>query len=267
MFSKFKISTNSIKSLMLKHGRIRLLDQTNTEAGFYSDILNICTGDDGIIDGTKMQNLDFPSLLNEYDVFISYSHNNEDEALYLASWLQTYCGLNCFLDSTVWHGADDLLLEIDKKYCWQPKSETYNYNKRNFSTSHVHAMLSMAMHDIINRSECCIVIDSDQSFPLKEGIDTYTLSPWIYEEVAYITHMMPKLPARYQKNYTLRLFSNGGQICESRQNVELKVKYNVDLDKFPTIYSTDLSALYNGGHQALDRMYLQKNILSQLTRI
>lgn len=37
--------------------------------------------------------------------------------------------------------------------------------------------------------------------------------------------------------------------------------------KFPTLYSSDLSTLYNGGHQALDRMYLQKNILSQLTRI
>lgn len=103
---------------------IQLLSQTRTNEEFYRDILNIAMGDDGIIDGSKLQKLDFPSVQKEYDVFISYSHNDEDLALYLASWLSNYCGLSCFLDSTVWHGADDLLNVIDDKYCLEPNKKT-----------------------------------------------------------------------------------------------------------------------------------------------
>lgn len=263
MFTKFKVNSRSISILRAMVGTgIQLLSQTQTNEDFYRDILNIAIGNDGIIDGSKLQKLDFPSVHKEYDVFISYSHNDEDLALYLASWLSNCCGLTCFLYSTVWHGADDLLKVIDDKYCLQSNKKSYNYKKRNYSTSHIHAMLSMAMHDIINRSECCIVIDSDKSFPLKEGIEQYTLSPWIYEEVAFITHMRPKLPSRYQNNYSMRIFSTGGQLCEARESQQLKIKYNVDLDLFPTISYTDLYRLYGGGHNSLEKLYISKKVFN-----
>ena len=263
MFTKFKVSSRSISILRAMVGTdIQLLSQTRTNEEFYRDILNIAMGDDGIIDGSKLQKLDFPSVQKEYDVFISYSHNDEDLALYLASWLSNYCGLSCFLDSTVWHGADDLLKVIDDKYCLEPNKKNYNYKKRNYSTSHIHAMLSMAMHDIINRSECCIVIDSDKSFPFKDGIEQYTLSPWIYEEVAFITHMCPKLPSRYQNIYSMQLFSTGGQLCESRESQQLKIKYNVDLELFPTISYTDLYRLHGGGYNSLEKLYISKKVFN-----
>lgn len=248
---------------MAEAGEIDMLDLANTEKGFYKDILDYVTGEDGIVDGSKLQSLDFPSLKNEYDVFISYSHNDEDEALYLASWLNNVCGLTCFLDSTVWHSADALLKEIDDKYCYQPESKTYNYKKRNFSTSHIHAMLTMAMHNVINKSECCIAIDSDQSYPIKDGIETCTLSPWIYEEVAFITHMRPTLPIRY-RNHTLKLFSGGGQLCEAREQQPLKVKYNVDLTSFPILYKRDLIALQNKGQDGLDELYKVKGVFKSI---
>lgn len=259
MFTKFKISKNTIQSLKANVGEIDLLDQVDTEKDFYSDILNYVAGEDGVLDGTQLQNLDFPSLRREYDVFISYSHNDEDEALYLASWLTNHCRLTCFLDSTVWHSADALLKEIDDKYCYQPESKTYNYKKRNFSTSHIHAMLTMAMHDVINKSECCISIESDQSYPIQNGIETCTLSPWIYEEVAFITHMRPKLPMRYS-NFTLRLFSEGGQLCESREQQPLTVKYSVNLTSFPSLLEKDVRALQYQGQDGLDKLYKTKGI-------
>ena len=259
MFTKFKITKTAIRSLMDEVGKINLLDQTKTRENFYNDILKYSTGEDGIIDGSKLQSLNLPSISKEYDLFISYSHNDEEYALFLASWLNNYCGLSCFLDSTIWHSANALLKVIDDEYCYQPDSKTYNYSKRNFSTSHIHAMLTMAMHDVINRSECCIAIDSDQSYPIKNGIETCTLSPWIYEEVAFITQMKPTLPTRYS-NFTLRLFSDGGQICEAREQRELKVKYNVNLNDFPSLSITDLKTLQQG-KKGLDQVYKDKRIL------
>lgn len=263
MFTKFKISKTSINNLKGEIGKITLLNQATTESNFYNDILNYATGNNGVIDGTRLQNLNLPSVLSAYDVFISYSHNDEAEALYLASWLNNYCGLSCFLDSTVWHSADALLKVIDDKYCYQEESKTYNYNKRNFSTSHIHAMLTMAMHGVIQKSECCIAIDSDQSYPIRDGIDTCTLSPWIYEEVAFITHMRPTLPLRY-KNSTLRLFSQGGHICEAREQQELKVKYHVNLEAFPSITSRDLLAMRGQGQEGLDQLYKGKGLLRRV---
>lgn len=263
MFTKFKVSSQAIRQLKNKGGKIDLIDQTKSDKSFYNDILNVATGNDGIINGTKLQHLDFPSINKEYDVFISYSHSDDKDALYLASWLNNHCQLTCFLDSTVWHSADALLKVIDDKYCWQPDSDTYSYKKRNYSTSHVHAMLSMAMHDIINRSECCIVIDSNNSFPLKDGIEKGTLSPWIYEEIAFITHMRPKLPSRYKNHFSMRLFSTGGQLCESRDVQGLKIKYNVDLGLFPPLCCDDIYSLRDG-YNALERLYISKQVFSEV---
>lgn len=263
MFTKFKVDSKAIHQLSERCGRIDLIDKTKSEKSFYYDILNVATGNEDIINGTKLQHLDFPSMKKEYDVFISYSHSDENDALYLASWLNNHCRLTCFLDSIVWHSADALLKVIDDKYCWQPDSGTYSYKKRNYSTSHVHAMLSMAMHDIINRSECCIVIDSDKSFPLKEGIEKCTLSPWIYEEIAFMTHMRPKLPSRYKNLFSMRLFSTGGQLCEAHNVQQVKIKYNVDLDMFPSLCGDDIYSLHDG-YNALERLYISKQVFSEV---
>lgn len=63
---------------------------------FYNDIVTKVLENDGVLDGSQLQNLNFPSLQDNYHVFISYSHNDEELALYLASYLQNNCGLNCF---------------------------------------------------------------------------------------------------------------------------------------------------------------------------
>ena len=67
------------------------------------------------IDGTKMQENWFPKV--DADIFISHSHKDENLAKGLAGWLYKEFGLEAFIDSCVWGYANDLLLEIDKKYC------------------------------------------------------------------------------------------------------------------------------------------------------
>ena len=154
--------------------------------------------DSGIIKGDTLKDSYFPSTLfngSYYDVFISHSHNNEAEAHLLATWLEKFRGLTCFVDSFAWGSADQLLKEIDDKYCIKQKNRngnSYYYNKRNFTTSHVHAILSMALLDTIRRSKYCIFIESAESVPLTSKLKKETLSPWLYEEIKFMQLLQPR---------------------------------------------------------------------------
>ena len=149
----------------------------------------------GIVNGDTLRNTYFPSstvLNTSYDVFISHSHTNEEEAYVLAAWFQCYCGLTCFVDSMAWGSADQLLKEIDNIYCYKKHSKTYDYKKRNFTTSHVHVILSMALLETIKNSRYCIFIESQESISLKTGLKKKTLSPWLYEEIQYMKLFQPQ---------------------------------------------------------------------------
>lgn len=264
MFTPFQCTSANIKCLRDKitNGGIPnfSIKQPENEA-FYKNILKQCTAIDGTIDGSKLSSLVFPFDKKQYDIFISYSHTDKDDALYLYSWL-SYCGLNCFLDGTIWNSADKLLEVIDKKYSRHDDgSSGYDYDKRNFSTSHVHTMLSMAMLEAINRSECCILLNTDQSVPLKTGISQKTLSPWIYQESQFINHIKPKIPPRFQ---TLQrrtvLFCEG---CEAKVyvNDSLKASYTLNLKNFNRLTSTDLYGFRGRGQRHLNELYKKFNVM------
>lgn len=57
------------------------------------------TDETGIIDVTKLKNNWFPE--NNYDVFISHSHNDLLIAKRIACWLKNEFDINAFIDSTV----------------------------------------------------------------------------------------------------------------------------------------------------------------------
>lgn len=65
-------------------------------------------------------------------------------------------GLEAFIDSCSWGYCDDLLNKIDKKYCYDSKKKTYDYHLRNYTTSHVHMMLSTALAEMMDNTECII---------------------------------------------------------------------------------------------------------------
>lgn len=178
--------------------------------------------DNGIINGNALKNNYFPLEThnnNVYDFFISHSHNDVESAYLLAAWLQCHCGKTCFVDSIAWGSADELLKEIDDKYCYRKHSKTYDYKKRNFTTSHVHAILSMSLLDVIKNSKYCIFLESNESISLTNGLKKKTFSPWLYEEIKYMRLLQPSKKRR--------CFSDS-------LNEDFKIEYEVDeLNLFP----------------------------------
>lgn len=62
MFAKFKINSGTIKQLRLQVGKVSLLRQSIVNDAFYNDIVTKVLGNDGVLDGSQLQNLNFPSL-------------------------------------------------------------------------------------------------------------------------------------------------------------------------------------------------------------
>ena len=140
-----------------------------------------------LLDGSALTDEWFKIIKS--DIFISHSHNDQDLALILAGWLKDKFNLKVFVDRAIWGSADGLLKTIDNQYC-RKEDGTYDYNKRNLTTSHVHAMLTSAILNAIDNAETVIFLNTDNSVPKIVNIikdkGYYTLSPWIYEEIIAI---------------------------------------------------------------------------------
>ena len=67
------------------------------------------------IDGSKLKEHWFPGI--NAQVFISHSSLDQSEAKQLAGYLKQEHKLDSFIDSCVWGYADDLLWEVDNKFC------------------------------------------------------------------------------------------------------------------------------------------------------
>ncbi|MFM5185876.1 hypothetical protein ACEUAF_19450 [Aeromonas veronii] len=142
--------------------------------------------EDGSIDAEKMQNAWFPSM-SDMHVFISHSHKDASLAETLACWLYENYNIKSFLDSHVWGYSNTLLNKLDMKYAYSKHSNTYNYQVRNLTTSHVHMMLSSALSSMIDSCECLLFINTNNSIAnsglTKEITDDRTPSPWIMFEL------------------------------------------------------------------------------------
>lgn len=157
------------------------------------------TDETGIIDVTKLKNNWFPE--NNYDVFISHSHNDVLIAQRIACWLKNEFDIDAFIDSTVWGYSNDLLKKIDDSYCVLSENKktgrkTYDYDKRNYSTSQVNLILSSALHDMIDSCECIIFLNTENSISVVNTIKNKTNSPWLYDELQTTRLINKKVPKR-----------------------------------------------------------------------
>ena len=206
---------------------------------------------DGTLDGSKMQSNWFPKV--QADIFISHSHKDRKRAIALAGWLNVTFGIKAFIDSCIWGYADDLLKLIDNKHCYKKETNTYDYNLRNYSTSHVHMMLSTALTMMIDNSECLFFLNTPNSISTSD-IVSKTESPWIYAEIAMTQMLRQNIPTRRLVQET-KYFSKGGVI-----NEQLKVQYDLDLTHLTdinvdTLISWQKNNTKTNANDALDKLY------------
>ena len=164
---------------------------------------------DGIIDGTELVKRWFPVI--HKDVFLSYSHDDEEIAMTIAGLLKEHFDLDPFIDAAYWQSADGLLRQIDNKYCRHTNGTSYDYDKRNFSTGHVHAMLMSQIVRAINECEIVLLLNTNNSVPnivKTMGDGDFTLSPWIYDEILLSTVIQKRDWTEYRKKKVTATFEH-----------------------------------------------------------
>lgn len=208
----------------------------------------------GEILSKKMTAAWFPNI--DAQVFISHAHKDSEIALGLAGLLHDQFGISAFVDSTVWGYSDDLLKILDDKFCYNEKSETYNYRKRNRSTAHVHMMLSVALSQMINRCECVIFINTPHSISSGDYIEGYTTdSPWIYSEILMTSLIQKRSPEVHRRGQSV--LGTESFVHDSA----LTIKYDVNLDHLSKLNSDNYMKWFNQatgkarGENALDMLY------------
>ncbi|MDD4968023.1 MAG: hypothetical protein PHT07_01195 [Paludibacter sp.] len=192
---------------------------------------------DSVLDGEKMEEDWFPQV--NTDIFISHSHKDQELAITLSGWLLEVFGITSFIDSLIWGCADDLIKEIDGRYCYNDQTNTYNYTLRNLSTSHVHMMLSTALQKMIHKTECLFFINTPNSTMVSE-IENQTLSPWIYSEIVFSKIVKRVRPLRY-RHLRLTNFATGKTGIGSLYEKDMKISHSLDIDHLIDIDSETLN--------------------------
>ena len=204
---------------------------------------------DGSLDGSNIQSDWFPQI--DADIFISHWHKDMDMAIALSGWLSRNFQLNAFVDSCVWGYCENLLKEIDNKYCLIDNGH-YDYIKRNYSTSHVHMMLCTALVMMMDKAECLFFLNTPNLIKASDIIKK-TQSPWVYMEIA-AAKLIRKIPR---------------ETFVSKQN--FNINYDLNMEHLYEINDQDLekwriscfkSEKKLDKFEKLDELYKIKNIIA-----
>lgn len=204
----------------------------------------------GEIDVRKLQDASFP--IKKADVFISYSHNDNELARNLKNWLEKEFGLSAFVDYDIWHSADAILKKIDDEYCFNKGKNLYDYPQRNLSTSYVHIMLCSAIIRTIDSCNFMFVLNTHNSIDPESAIkEPKTHSPWIYFELSVLKYI------RFKENEMTELLLESTEDCKDFANFPA-----IDLEKLPELRFSDLEKLKSHGKKGFVN-YLKEKLVEK----
>lgn len=197
------------------------------------NIINKKVFDEEIINGTELQNNWFPEV--NADIFLSHSHADEDLAITFAGWLKKEFGLITFIDSCCWGYSNELALKLNNNYNYNCTTGNYNFDEAMNIAGHVHMMLSTALANMIDKTECIMFLNTPNSVSTRDTkLKTY--SPWIYNELE-ITRII-------EKNKKKKL------LMENKNYKKMTVEYELSTSHLCKITEKDLInwKMKNGGH-------------------
>lgn len=238
MYSKFKVDQSTFLGLRLNE--LDKITGNTLTSGFkktVNEILREKFQDNKYIDGSKIQEDWFPQV--KCDVFLSHSHKDLEKAKQFAGWLKNKFDLEVFIDYNIWGSITDLLRSIDDVYCYNKESNTYSYEKRNFTTSHVHMMLINALTDMMDRTECLMFFETPNSIDLKKmthSSSSLTESPWIYNEL-FLSKVLQSVQRR--SAYKLKKSQDSVRMY-AQMNESFNPRYNVDTSHLIDLSNEDL---------------------------
>lgn len=205
MYKRYKLETNiDLETLVgeySSYGEEIMKSKKSNIKKSLEDYIN----QDGYIDMSSISDDWFPKI--NCDIFLSHSHKDADLVKGLVGFFHKLFGIEVFVDSYIWGYCNDLLRELDEKYCLKENS-FFDYDKRNYSTAHVHMMLSSSLNKMINKSECIIFLETENSLDAKNIIENGTSSPWIYSELIATNLIQIKVPKRILQIEERKLLEN-----------------------------------------------------------
>ncbi|WP_343679501.1 hypothetical protein [Chryseobacterium arthrosphaerae] len=203
----------------------------------------------------------FPNI--QSDVFLSHSHKDEDIALKIAGYLKDKHNLDVFVDSSIWLNSNDLLKLIDNKFCLNEDKTFYDYDLRNFSTSHVHMMLMNSLNKMIDNCELLLFLNTPNSISAKTVIKEQTFSPWIYSEIETSKIINKKTPDRlYRKT---KYFNEGSYVnLNESANKNIQIGYELELSHLTNLnffeFNSWIHGVYINKFDALNNLYRKHSL-------
>ena len=151
-------------------------------------------------------------------------------------------------------------------YC--SNGTSFDYDKRNYSTSHVHMMLSIALSRMIDKCESVFFLNSENSISIAEEISKErTASPWIYNELS-LADMIEIRPINCYRDKFLQFSHRAYDAVNESSSLQIKYEVGKMLRSFISLSKYDLiscakewRANKKSFQSALDYIYLSKDII------
>ncbi len=245
MFKKFnvKISDNELSNLISKYYFLNensCVDienrsiNVNEFCSSYKELVEKKIQTNGIITSEDLEDEWFPQY--NFQVFISHSHKDEEIAKKLKRVLKIYFNIDCFIDSEIWEYTNDIITNIvNEKFenCIRNDQKYEHYFYTLEVASKVNMILTTALTKMIDKTECLLFLNSDNSVNVNDKIEiNYTKSPWIYYEL-FISNM---IKTRTLKEHR-KIKKSFGIVNESSMET---VDFPVDLSSLPILKECDI---------------------------
>lgn len=170
------------------------------------------------------------------DVFISHAHGDKGFAEKIAG-IFSFMGLRVFIDSDVWGYSANLLKKIDNAHCVSKRAndgtiETYDYKRRNITTSQVSILLAHALMRMISHTECFVFLETGKSSIQSTSCDISTYSPWIFHELETVNIVEEQKLTR--RRYLTESVAMDKSATEGVQPYPV-LRFNAQINKFRSV--------------------------------